>query len=253
MGGYASQFGQDGFLDRFIFRGLRDGVFIDVGAHDGELFSNSVFFERERGWTGLCIEPNPPVFQRLRRARRAVCIECCVAPTAGEVEFIQVIGDSEMLSGVRESYAPEHLARLREEEALNGSTHRVIKVPARPLRDLLAQQSIEEVHLLSADTEGGEADSLAALNFDRVFIHVIVVENNYRGNAINSALARPGFVPLIRLGVDTVYLNRLSPFASRWTRAQCIGLRALARAERKLRRLSILPRGAAAFPYKAPR
>src|SRR5258708_7889241 len=37
---YSSQFGQDGFLDRIVYRGFTGGVFVDVGAHDGEQFSN---------------------------------------------------------------------------------------------------------------------------------------------------------------------------------------------------------------------
>src|SRR5260221_8881557 len=60
------QFGQDEFLDRVVYRGLRAGYFVDVGAHDGEEYSgDAFFFERERGWQGLCIEANPAVFAQL--------------------------------------------------------------------------------------------------------------------------------------------------------------------------------------------
>jgi hypothetical protein len=46
---FSSQVGQDRFLFDHFFRGKRDGVFVDVGAYDGEKFSNSLFFERHMG------------------------------------------------------------------------------------------------------------------------------------------------------------------------------------------------------------
>ena len=37
----------------------RDGFYIEAGANDGLNQSNTVFFERHRGWTGLLVEPLP--------------------------------------------------------------------------------------------------------------------------------------------------------------------------------------------------
>src|SRR5258708_19199193 len=108
---YSSQFGQDAFLDRTVFRGFTGGIFVDVGAHDGEQFSNSVFFERARGWDGLCLEPNPAVYQRLRGARRAERLQCCPAAHPGTVDFVQASGASVMLSGMAATRCPDHAAR----------------------------------------------------------------------------------------------------------------------------------------------
>lgn len=41
---FFSQVGQDKFLLDHIFRGKRKGTFVDVGAYDGERFSNTLFF-----------------------------------------------------------------------------------------------------------------------------------------------------------------------------------------------------------------
>jgi FkbM family methyltransferase len=253
MGEYASQFGQDAFLDRFVFRGLRHGIFVDVGAHDGETFSNTVAFERQRAWHGLCIEPNPAVFERLRRSRTAECLRCCIATTPGEVEFLQIAGGSEMLSGMLAAYAAEHRRRIAEECAQNGSTMTTILVPALPLARILAERAIDEVHVLSIDTEGGESAVLRSIDFARVMIHAITVEDNYGDRALPQLLAAQGFAPLIRLAVDTIYVNRRSPFRTARLRAAALVLRGAARVERKLRKLRLLSRGPAAFPYKRPR
>ena len=82
--GYHSQSGQDVLLDRHFFSGREVGVFVDVGAHDGVTLSNSLFFEEKRSWSGLCVEPNPNVFQKLEQSRSAVCTNVAVASTEGQ-------------------------------------------------------------------------------------------------------------------------------------------------------------------------
>jgi hypothetical protein len=36
---------------------FRNGIFIELGAMDGIIYSNSLFFEKELEWTGILIEP----------------------------------------------------------------------------------------------------------------------------------------------------------------------------------------------------
>ena len=53
-----SQQGQDIFLDRVIFKSrVRNGFFIEAGADDLIKDSNTLFFELERDWTGILVEP----------------------------------------------------------------------------------------------------------------------------------------------------------------------------------------------------
>ena len=49
---------QDQFLDEFIFKGrVKDGFFVEAGADDFLLNSNTVRFELLHQWTGLLVEP----------------------------------------------------------------------------------------------------------------------------------------------------------------------------------------------------
>ena len=58
--------GQPQTINKEIFKDLiKDGFYIEAGAFDGELRSNSLFFELEKGWNGLLVEPNPDAFQEL--------------------------------------------------------------------------------------------------------------------------------------------------------------------------------------------
>ena len=56
---------QDQFLDEFIFKGVvKDGFFVEAGADDFLLNSNSLRFELLHNWTGLLVEPLASQFQQ---------------------------------------------------------------------------------------------------------------------------------------------------------------------------------------------
>ncbi len=67
-----SQVGQDKILDEQIFKYKKNGVFVEVGALDGFGASNTYFFEKERNWSGLLIEPNPIEFGKMNNNPRAL-------------------------------------------------------------------------------------------------------------------------------------------------------------------------------------
>ena len=48
----------------------KSGFFIEAGAADGEWFSNTLYFERHHGWTGLLVEPNPDLLSDLVKTHR---------------------------------------------------------------------------------------------------------------------------------------------------------------------------------------
>ena len=40
----------------------RDGFYVELGANDGVRFSNSYYFEVNKGWKGVLIEPAPNLY-----------------------------------------------------------------------------------------------------------------------------------------------------------------------------------------------
>jgi len=119
---YYSQYRQDEFLNEYYFKGVKGGVFLDIGAHDGESLSNSKFFEEELGWSGICIEPNPDVFKLLKENRNCICINKAIYSKKGTVLFSKNSGRTEMLSGIVDSYDEEHLVRIIEENKVYGGS-----------------------------------------------------------------------------------------------------------------------------------
>ena len=63
-----------------LFRNQKKGFFIEAGAYDGEMFSNTLYLERRLGWTGLLVEPNPDAFSELvLKNRRAHLFGHCLS------------------------------------------------------------------------------------------------------------------------------------------------------------------------------
>ncbi len=112
---YYSQHGQDKFLNEEIFQDKENGVFVDIGAHDGVSISNSYFFEKMKNWTGVCIEPIPSVFDKLKNSRKCHMVNCAISDKEGTADFICGTGYVEMLSGLKENYDERHLARANKE------------------------------------------------------------------------------------------------------------------------------------------
>jgi hypothetical protein len=74
---FFSQAGQDQFVFENFFRGRRNGVFVDIGACDGEKFSNSLFFERFMGWRGLRVEPPAGSLSALLEKHSLLHVDFC--------------------------------------------------------------------------------------------------------------------------------------------------------------------------------
>ncbi len=209
---YYSQDGQDSYLDTTIFRGMNRGIFVDVGAYDGFEISNSLFFEKHRQWTGLCVEPNP--IHRESLSRRVSHKEyMAVANYEGELDFYSNTGRTCGLSGLVKYYHPERHQRLVSENSAYGSETRVIKVPVVPLQKLLDKYSMDYIHYLSIDTEGSELSVLESIDFEKTFIVVIGFEANYASEAEKCIefLAKKNY-KIVRKSLDIFMIHSESCF-----------------------------------------
>lgn len=203
---YKSQAGQDQYVNEIFFKNKRNGVFIDIGAHDGVSYSNTWFYEKILGWTGICIECNPQIYNLLAKNRSCTCICGCISDIEGSVKFRQVDGHN-LLSGIESKLDAMDKIRL---ENLNANFN-IIDVPSYRLNNILEKNKIYYADFLSLDVEGGELDILKTIDFDRFYISIITVENNYQKPDIALFLESKGFRFITRLHVDDIYLNITLP------------------------------------------
>ena len=212
---YHSQSGQDKYLDTEVFQGFRRGVFVEVGAWDGLDLSNTAFFEEERGWTGLAIEPLPDRYAALTANRKCATLKCAISDTEGDAEFLVLSGPTSMLSGLTSSYDPRHVSRIDAEVAQLGATKTLLRVPTRRLDTLFREYGLQRVHYLSLDVEGAEAACLRSIDFNAVYIDVIGFENNYADTTLQNIafLKDRGYQELQSGSEDYLMIRSGSPFA----------------------------------------
>lgn len=202
---FYSQYEQDRFLYQKFFKDVKNGVFVDIGAHDGISFSNSYFFEQTLDWTGICIEPIPEVYALLKKRRKAICIEGCICSKWNTVPFLRYKGDREMFSGIID---PSRFSYDQNDfHTKFGDTAEIITVKCFDLTQLLLEYGITHVNYLSLDTEGGELDILKSIDFNLIEIDVIGVENNISSSCFRDFLIPLGYKKVIGLGVDEIFVR----------------------------------------------
>lgn len=208
FGEYHSQCGQDQYVYEHFFKDKKNGIFIDIGANDGITFSNSYFFEKECGWSGICVEPIPATFESLNSIRDCLCIQGCIGPKRETAKFLCISGPLEMLSGIVKRYDPKHTLRIEKELKVAGGSYEVIDVECYTVNQLLAFNGIDHVDFLSLDTEGGELQILKSIDFKKFQIDVIAVENNYSNPKFTSFMKRKGYRLVKNLEQDQIFVSK---------------------------------------------
>jgi FkbM family methyltransferase len=182
---FNSQYHQDKDLETNIFKGYKNGFFVDVGAHDGVTINNTLYFEKYNNWTGINIEPIKTVYDKLVANRpNNINLNCAVCNNDGETEFLCNVGYTEMISGIKNNFDPRHMQRLERENQQMGSSTEIITVNTKKLETIFSEHDIKHVNYLSIDVEGSEFEVIKSINFDKVFIDVIGFENNYHDTSI---------------------------------------------------------------------
>lgn len=202
---YHSQYGQDCFIADLLNQ-KKSGVFVEIGVgEDGVLISNSYYFEKNLGWTGLLVEPHPTYVEQIRRNRTCTVVGACISNFTGTAEFLALDGNAQALSGLVEDYHDDHKARINKEAARNHCSQQVIKVPVLQFNDVMRDHGITKIDYLSIDTEGSEAKILADIDFSLVDISIISVENNYRELFFHRFLTSKNYELMAILGRDEIY------------------------------------------------
>tara|TARA_Y100000816_G_scaffold254177_1_gene206202 strand:- start:6195 stop:6851 length:657 start_codon:yes stop_codon:yes gene_type:complete len=182
---FYSQYKQDKYLEEHVFKGYKNGFFIDVGAHNGKSINNTLYFEKNNNWTGINVEPIKKVYDKLVVNRpNCININCAVCNNDDKTEFICNTGYTEMISGIKDTFDHRHKQRLQRENKKHGSTTKIIEVETKKLETICDNHKVSHINYLSIDVEGGEFEVIKSINFDKVYIDVIEFENNYNDTNI---------------------------------------------------------------------
>ena len=185
---------EDIYLLRLFGRNYK-GFYVDVGANDGVFVSNTYSLYR-RGWRGICLEPNPEVFHRLKAVRPE---DICLNLAAGAEDGALTLAWREGLSEGSTLQAVDMVGRSS------------LSVEVKPLTRILSEQlAPSSFDVLSIDVEGFEVNVMKGLDWAAFSPRVIVMEYNNGGRANPAAVEMVG-----TLGYRPIAINRWNMIFSR--------------------------------------
>lgn len=172
-------------IDRKIEKYLdhRNGFYVELGAADGIGFSNTLYFELKKGWSGILIEPSPNNFLQCLVNRSKQNSFFCNACTSFEYggKFVEMIYAHYMSAAI----GLESDIEDPEQHALSGSRYlaspneRVFKYGAiaRPLNELLIEAKAPKlIDFISLDVEGAEIEVLKGIDHDTYKFKLMCIE-----------------------------------------------------------------------------
>lgn len=163
-----SQGGQDAMLMKEFFHNdsqAGSGFFVEFGARDGIVDSNTYFFEHALQWRGLLVEAIPSEQKHIGFDRpRAAAVNGGVCETDKSLEFAYA---GHGTSGRLNEYDQQR-AKLE--------TFKTLMVPCFALSSLFDIFQVRHVSYMSVDTEGSELLALRGFPWGKVSIDVIGVE-----------------------------------------------------------------------------
>jgi FkbM family methyltransferase len=187
------------------FNGKTNGIYVDIGANDGVTWSNSLTFEINYHWKGICIEPHPKAFAKLINNRKSINLNIAICDTNNELDFMSIEGHAEMLSGLITKYNTHHIQRIQKETQQYGDKVTTLKIKCKTLTDVLREHNIQHVDYLSIDTEGGETSVIEGIDFSKNSFDLISLECNYDPEPLHNLMNKRGFIFLQKICGDNFY------------------------------------------------
>jgi FkbM family methyltransferase len=171
-------------LDRQIEKYLDfdSGFFVELGANDGLLSSNTFYFEKYRKWRGVLIEPAPNLYLECRKNRSEENTIVCAACVSSDYkdDLVKIVYSNSMSVTLNvETDLGDNLAHaeLGRQFLRPWETVFTFGASARTLSSILAEAGAPDVvDFLSLDVEGVELEVLKGVDHKAFRFRYMLVE-----------------------------------------------------------------------------
>ena len=189
-----AQHGEDKLVEQLLPNGVHS--FIDIGANDGVLFSNTYKFAKN-GAEGLCVEPSKSSFMKLRLNHLFHPAVQCVH---------SAISNRNGLLFLKEEGYECTLSSISKKEAKG-----CVKIHAMTFDSLLNKfPSFQEIDLLSVDVEGHEDEVFSSLKNDEFSAKIIILESDKsKKSDLLSIPSLKCYEPICTNGLNTILFQKM--------------------------------------------
>ena len=184
---------EQGLVRRFF--GDRPGTFVDVGANDPVVDSQTWHLE-QRGWTGLLVEPDPDCCRRLRERRTGTVVERACSSPANAGKTLQL-----HRAGAHSTVEARPIARG------TAVPQEVVEVRCDTLDAILREHGVRPgFELLSMDIEGHELPALEGFDLARWRPQLVLLEDHVTHLDKHRHMASRGYELVLRTGLNSWYV-----------------------------------------------
>jgi FkbM family methyltransferase len=193
-----------------------NGYFVELGANDGINQSNTYYFEKERGWKGLLIEPILHNFLKCkanRSAENSFACAACVSFTYNK-PTVNLIYSNLMTTPVGvETDLPDPQAHAQSGKVYLRQEEDVVEIhaPAKTLTSLLDEANAPRIiDLLSLDVEGAEIEVLKGIDFNKYQFRYLLIESRDE-RLVDDYLSKNSYLRIDKLSNhDYLYASTIS-------------------------------------------
>ncbi len=170
--------------------------FVQIGANDGKYFDPLRAYVTEHGWTGVLVEPQPMLFEQLKKnyaecASRLAFENVAISNGASLRLYLPPKGYKPARTEMQpESMVSNDPAILAEQLGVSTAGLQSIDVPAITLDALLAKHSITALDILQIDAEGYDWQILQTLDLSSLAPTLIQLETGHLGRRDLTAVAQ---------------------------------------------------------------
>ena len=163
-------------MNTYFFKDKRNGTYIELGALDGVLYSNTKFFQDYLGWKGILIEPHPDKFRLLRANRpQDFLFNDVVSNITEKINFRYFVEQHAACSGIENTLSKHHFDAYYDNPTKRHLPQRNIYLKPKTLTEIVKQTGVTHVDFLSLDVEGHEYEVLQSWDFS-IPIDLILIE-----------------------------------------------------------------------------
>lgn len=167
-----SQYNEESFLKQYFNNKI--GFVVEIGAADGITNSNSRMLI-ESGWSALLIEPNPNSYQKLVNLYEhnnlvTLSNTGCASISQNNDFFIDHNDNHQQLS----TFNVQQVNKCKE---MYNCEFSQIQIYTYKTSDIFDKHKISQIDFLSIDTESYDLEVIKGIDFDKVKIDLICIED----------------------------------------------------------------------------